>query len=102
MRMNDTLDAFATTKLAELDERNLRRRVVDTRREDGIWAVRNGRRLMSFSCNDYLNLSSDPRIVEAAAAALRRPRGRGRRGGVGTLMCRRRRRSRRRVVPWLR
>ncbi|MGH7115055.1 MAG: aminotransferase class I/II-fold pyridoxal phosphate-dependent enzyme, partial [Stellaceae bacterium] len=68
----DSLDAFVAAKLAELDARNLRRRLVDTLREDGIWVVRNRRRLMSFSCNDYLNLTHHPRVVDAAAAALRR------------------------------
>jgi 8-amino-7-oxononanoate synthase len=68
----DSLDAFAAAKLAELDAHNLRRRLVDTLREDGIWAVRDRRRLMSFSCNDYLNLTHHPRVVDAAAAALRR------------------------------
>ncbi|HTV44598.1 MAG TPA: 8-amino-7-oxononanoate synthase [Stellaceae bacterium] len=68
----DSLDAFAAAKLAELDARNLRRRLVDTLREDGIWVVRDRRRLMSFSCNDYLNLTHHPRVVDAAAAALRR------------------------------
>ena len=68
----DLLDRFAADKLAELDARNLRRRLVGTMRQDGIWVVRDGRRLMSFSCNDYLNLTRHPRVVEAAAAALRR------------------------------
>jgi 8-amino-7-oxononanoate synthase len=65
-----SLDEFATAKLAELERANLRRRLVDTTRLDGIWAVRNHRRLLSFSCNDYLNLSQHPAVKAAAIAAL--------------------------------
>ena len=65
-----SLDEFATTKLAELERADLRRRLVDTTRLDGIWAVRNGRRLLSFSCNDYLNLSQHPAVKAAAIEAL--------------------------------
>jgi 8-amino-7-oxononanoate synthase len=67
-----SLEEFATTKLAELERANLRRRLVDTTRLDGIWAVRDGRRLLSFSCNDYLNLSQHPAVKAAAIEALRR------------------------------
>jgi 8-amino-7-oxononanoate synthase len=65
-----SLDEFAAAKLAELERANLRRRLVDTTRLDGIWALRNGRRLLSFSCNDYLNLSHHPVIKAAAIEAL--------------------------------
>jgi 8-amino-7-oxononanoate synthase len=65
-----SLDEFAAAKLAELERANLRRRLVDTARLDGIWALRNGRRLLSFSCNDYLNLSQHPTIKAAAIEAL--------------------------------
>src|ERR1700726_2246611 len=65
-----SLDEFAAAKLAELERANLRRRLVDTTRLDGIWALRNGRRLLSFSCNDYLNLSQHPDIKAAAIEAL--------------------------------
>jgi 8-amino-7-oxononanoate synthase len=67
-----SLDEFAAAKLAELEHANLRRRLVDTTRLDGIWALRNGRRLLSFSCNDYLNLSQHPTIKAAAIEALQR------------------------------
>jgi 8-amino-7-oxononanoate synthase len=67
-----SLDEFATTKLAGLEDANLRRRLADTTRLDGIWALRNGRRLLSFSCNDYLNLSQHPDIKTAAIEALQR------------------------------
>lgn len=65
-----SLDAFAQEKLDQLDARSLRRGLVDTFREDGIWVARAGKRLLSFSCNDYLNLSHHPAIKEAAKAAI--------------------------------
>ena len=65
-----SLDAFAQEKLSGLEARGLRRRLADTVREDGIWVERNGRRLLSFSCNDYLNMSHHPAVKAAAAAAI--------------------------------
>ena len=65
-----SLDAFAQEKLDALDRRHLRRSLTETFREDGIWVERNGRRLVSFSCNDYLNLTQHPAVKHAAAEAL--------------------------------
>lgn len=65
-----TLDAFAQDKLDSLAERGLTRRVIDTHRTDGMWVERDGRRLLSFSCNDYLNLSQHPAVKQAAIAAI--------------------------------
>jgi 8-amino-7-oxononanoate synthase len=42
----------------------------ETIREDGIWLERDGRPLLSFSCNDYLNLTQHPAIKDAAVAAI--------------------------------
>jgi 8-amino-7-oxononanoate synthase len=67
-----SLDDFAAQKLAELERGSLRRALVETDRLDGIWARRNGRRLLSFCCNDYLNLTHHPAVKEAAIAALTR------------------------------
>jgi 8-amino-7-oxononanoate synthase len=67
-----SLDDFATEKLAELERAHLRRALTDTERTDGIWAVRNGRRLLSFSCNDYLGLTQHPALKAAAIAAIER------------------------------
>ena len=64
-----TLDAFAQDKLDELQRRGLSRALAETVREDGIWVERGGRRLLSFSCNDYLNLSQHPAVKQAAKAA---------------------------------
>jgi 8-amino-7-oxononanoate synthase len=66
-----SLDEFACGKLAALDRARLRRTPVMTAR-DGIFAERDGRRLLSFSCNDYLNLSRHPEVIKAAVAAAER------------------------------
>jgi 8-amino-7-oxononanoate synthase len=65
-----SLDQFAQAKLDDLQRRHLRRALAETLREDGIWVERDGRRLMSFSCNDYLNLSQHPTVKQAAQAAI--------------------------------
>jgi 8-amino-7-oxononanoate synthase len=66
------LDEFASQKLAALEEASLRRRLVSTARADGIWVERGGRRLLSFSCNDYLGLTHHPALKAAAIAAIER------------------------------
>ena len=66
-----SLDEFAAEKLSALEWAKLRRIPAVTVR-DGIWAERDGQRLLSFSCNDYLNLSQHPKIVAAAIAATER------------------------------
>lgn len=67
-----SLDDFAKSKLAALKSRNLLRGLTETRREDGVWIERGGRRLLSFCCNDYLNLSHHPKVKAAAIAAIER------------------------------
>jgi 8-amino-7-oxononanoate synthase len=66
-----SLDEFATAKLDELERNSLRRALVDTTRVTGIHALRNGRRLLSFCCNDYLNLTHHPAVKGAAIEAVR-------------------------------
>jgi 8-amino-7-oxononanoate synthase len=65
-----SLDDFAISKLAELDRASLRRTLSESFRGEGPWIERNGRRLLSFSCNDYLNLSHHPALKAAATAAI--------------------------------
>ena len=66
-----SLEEFAGEKLSRLEQAQLRRIPAVTARA-GIWAERNGRRLLSFSCNDYLNLSKHPDVVAAAIDAMKR------------------------------
>ena len=67
----DSLDDFAAAKLTALDRGGLRRALVATER-GALHVERNGRRLLSFSCNDYLNLTQHPAIKAAATAAIER------------------------------
>jgi 8-amino-7-oxononanoate synthase len=66
-----SLDEFAAAKLRDLEALNRRRSLSDSARTDAVWIERGGRRLLSFSCNDYLNLSQHPAVREAAIAAIR-------------------------------
>lgn len=65
-----SLEAFARDKLSGLEAAALRRRLVPTVRAPDAMAERGGRSLVSFSCNDYLGLSHDPRVVAAAQGAV--------------------------------
>ena len=67
--MAASLDDFAAEKLAALEEKALRRRLVETDRRENAAARRGGRELISFCCNDYLNLSQHPDIKRAAIEA---------------------------------
>jgi len=67
-----SLDIFAQGKLDALEVGQLRRRLVESAREGAIWITRGDRRLLSFCCNDYLNLTQHPAVIEAAVEATRR------------------------------
>lgn len=65
-----TLDEFAQTKLDRLSEEGLLRVPAQTHRLDGVRAERDGKILVSFCCNDYLNLTHHPVVMRAATAAI--------------------------------
>ena len=67
--MSASLDEFAERKLAALEQRNLRRTLIETERLGPVEVKRRGKRLISFSCNDYLNLSQHQAIKAAAVEA---------------------------------
>jgi 8-amino-7-oxononanoate synthase len=70
--VNDTLTAYAQAKIDGLEASSLTRTLKPTHRLDGVWVERDGRRMISFSCNDYLGLSHHPAVKAAAAAAIGR------------------------------
>jgi len=67
-----SLDEFARGRLLKLELASLKRTLTDYEREGSALVKSQGRRLLSFSCNDYLNLSHHPAVKDAAVAAIRR------------------------------
>ena len=55
--------------MAALKQRNLLRTLAETERLGPVEVRRGGKRLISYSCNDYLNLSQHPKIKAAAIEA---------------------------------
>lgn len=70
--MSVSLENFVSEKLAALEAKSLRRRLVETDRFNDVEVTRNGRTLISFCCNDYLNLSHHPDVIAAANEATTR------------------------------
>lgn len=62
--------AWIDNKLRTLDARGLRRRPSVRESSQGAEIVVDGRRLVNFGSNDYLNLAADPRLAAAARAVL--------------------------------
>ena len=70
--MSQSLEEFVRGKLDALEQRQLRRSLFETDRLEDAVAIRDGKRLISFACNDYLNLSQHPSIKRAAIDATER------------------------------
>ena len=66
------IDAISAVRLAMLDERGIRRTLVPTERLADGRVLRGGEPMISFCDNDYLGLSSHPRVIEAAIEATRK------------------------------
>ena len=65
-----SLEDFARAKLASLDAAQTRRRLTDTFRDGAVTAERAGCHVISFCCNDYLNMTHHPAVMAAAQAAI--------------------------------
>ncbi len=63
------LASAAREKLHALERAGRRRVLTESHREEAAVVMRGGKRLLSFSCNDYLGLSHHPKVKEAAAKA---------------------------------
>ena len=70
--MSASLDQFVGDKLKRLEAESLRRRLVETDRFNDVEVHRGGKTLISFCCNDYLNLSHHPDVIAAANQATTR------------------------------
>jgi 8-amino-7-oxononanoate synthase len=66
-----SLERHAAQKLSDLEAKHLKRTLAETTRENGVTVVRGGRRYLSFSCNDYLNLSHHQAVKAAAILAIK-------------------------------
>ncbi len=64
------LDAVLSEKITLLARKGQKRAISETLRHDGIFVTRGGRRLISFSCNDYYGLSAHPEVIAASVAAV--------------------------------
>jgi 8-amino-7-oxononanoate synthase len=60
------LAEVAREKLQALDAQGRRRVLKSSQREEGVMVVRGGKRLISFSCNDYLGLAQHAQVKAAA------------------------------------
>lgn len=65
----DSLDKFAREKVAQIEAGGLRRKLVETDRYGETGTRRDSQNLISFCCNDYLNLSHHPDVIGAAKEA---------------------------------
>jgi len=63
------LDMAAQEALRTLEEKGLLRRIQETEAAEGMAVLRDGRRLVNFSSNDYLGLAHDPVLTLAASEA---------------------------------
>lgn len=64
------LASFAHEKIANSVKENRLRILKETIRADDVYVIRENRKLVSFSCNDYLGLTKNHKVKEASCSAL--------------------------------
>lgn len=65
-----SLETILSQKITKLQADSLFRSPITTERLDNGYVRRGGKKLLSFSCNDYLGLARDSRVIKAARKAL--------------------------------
>lgn len=65
-----SLETFVENSLEEAETKNRLRVLKETLRKDGVYINCEGRKFISFSCNDYLGLSQHAEVKEAAVKAI--------------------------------
>ncbi len=63
------LEQVLQEKLNSLKENNLLRTINNSDRSQGVYIERNGKKLISFCCNDYFGLAQNEYVIEAAISA---------------------------------
>ncbi len=70
--VNDSLNIFLQMKLKEILDKNQLREIVSFKKSSKMNIIKNKKKYVSFSCNDYLGLSQDKLIKEEAVKAIRK------------------------------
>ena len=66
---NNNINKYINKKLKEIEENNQFRTIKEVERKPNNKVLLNKREVISFSCNDYLNLSFNNEVIKAAKSA---------------------------------
>ncbi len=65
----DNYQRFIKNKLKEISSKDQLRQLKTSKRNKNCYVINDNVKLLSFACNDYLSLSTDKRLIEAAQKA---------------------------------
>lgn len=69
--MNNKIISIYKKKLLDIENLSQKRHIVNTIRKNNSFVTRNKKKLISFSCNDYLGLSQNSEVIEAGIKAIK-------------------------------
>ena len=70
--MNNKIISIYKKKLLDIENLSQKRHIVNTIRKNNSFVTRNKKKLISFSCNDYLGLSQNSEVIEAGIKAIKK------------------------------
>ena len=70
--MNNKIISIYKKKLSDIENLSQKRHIVNTIRKNNSFVTRNKKKLISFSCNDYLGLSQNSEVIEAGIRAIKK------------------------------